>query len=132
MSKGTLQKLTILGRLGCDPEIKKIKNCLVARLNAATTEMIKRKGSDSLEEETTWHRITLFNQKAEFCRDYLKKGDTVIVEARLRNSKWEDKDGKEHHSVDIIGYSIQQTGGSKKTKDKSESQNNDDPLSEIV
>jgi single-strand DNA-binding protein len=128
MSKGTLQRLTILGRLGSDPEIKEVKNCLVARLNIATTDMIKKKNADNPEEETTWHRVTLFHQKAEFCRDYLKKGDTVIIEAKLRNAKWQDKDGKEQHSIDIIGHSIQQTGGSKKDK---ETANSDDPLSEI-
>ena len=128
MSKGTLQCLTILGRLGCDPKIKEIKKCLVARLNIATTDMIKKKGSDDLQEETTWHRVTMFRQKAEFCRDYLKKGDTVIIEAKLRNAKWQDKDGKERQSIDIIGHAIQQAGGNSQ---KNSSEKSNDPLDDI-
>lgn len=130
MSKGTLQHFTVLGRLGLDPEIKEVNGCVVAKLNVATTDIIKKKGSDDPQEETTWHRITLFNQKAEFCRDYLKKGDTVIIEAKLRNSKWKDKDGKEQHSIDVIGHSIQQAGRVKQNQ-RDAKKNPDDPLDEI-
>lgn len=132
MSKGTLQRFTIIGRLGSDPETKEVNKCVVARLNVATTDVIKKKGSDDLQDETTWHRVTVFNQRAEFCRDYLKKGDTVIIEAKLRNSKWTDKEGKEKHGIDIIGHSIQQTGGLKKGKKENQpGKNTDDPLEEI-
>jgi single-strand DNA-binding protein len=110
MSKGTMHRVTILGRLGSDPETKDTKNSPIVKLSVATTDRVKRKDNKEWEEMTTWHRITVFGQSAEFCKSYLKKGDSIYVEAKLRPSKWEDKEGKEQHSLDIVAVEVQQVG----------------------
>ncbi|MCK4608620.1 MAG: single-stranded DNA-binding protein [Gammaproteobacteria bacterium] len=128
MAKGTLQRLTLLGRLGTDPTVKELKGVLVAKLKVATTDRIKKKDAEDWQEETTWHLVTAFGQNAEFCRDYLKTGDTVYMEAKLRNAKWTDSQGAEKFSVDIIANMVQQAGKSPNSNNEPKS---DDPLNEI-
>lgn len=110
MSKGTMQRFTLIGRLGAEPEVKEVNGVSVCKLSIATTEAIKKKDSNDWEDVTTWHNVTLFGQNANFCRDYLKKGGTVYVEAKLRNNKWKDKEGEEHFAIEIIGNHIQGIG----------------------
>jgi single-strand DNA-binding protein len=123
MSKGTLQRFTLLGRLGADPEVKKAKDLVVVKLSVATNESVKKKDSDEWQDETTWHHVTFFDKKAEFCRDYLKKGDAVCIGAKLHNTKWTDKAGKEQYGIDIIGSSIQLI---------STSSHKEEPLGDVV
>lgn len=130
MSKGTMQRVTILGRLGNDPEVRDSKgDNLVVKLNLATTDRVKRKDSGNWEDATTWHYVTAFGQLAEFSKNYLKKGDSVLIEAKLRPSKWEDKDGKEHYSIDIIANELQQVG--KSTRPESEELNHATTLEDV-
>ena len=111
MSKGTTQRFTALGRLGNAPEVVETKGDLsVVRFNVATTDRIKRKGSENWEDETTWHHVTAFGQLAEFAKTYLKKGDTIYVEAKLRTNEWEDKEGNKRYGIDIIATELQQAG----------------------
>lgn len=135
MSKGTMQRVEILGRLGSDPDVRETKDGNpVVRLNIATNEAVKRKGSDKWEDITTWHHVTVFASQAEFCKNYLKQGNSVFVEAKLRPSKWQDKDGVERSSIDIVAYSVQQVGGrSGGSTDAAEEffKDSDDPLKDV-
>lgn len=114
MAKGTMQRFLVLGRLGTDPDIKETKGFVVAKLNVATTDFIKNPTAhdkSEFQEETEWHHITCFGKNAIFCRDYLKKGDAVYLEAKLRVSRWKDQEGKERSNLDIIAQSVQQVRG---------------------
>ena len=133
MSKGTSQRLTLIGRLGADPEVIDTKGDLsVAKLKVATTDRVKRKGSDDWEDDTTWHHVTVFNQNADFAKSYLKKGDSVHVEAKLRPNKWEDKEGNERYTIDIIATELQQVGRIERAdSDKPKPKKTDDPLKDV-
>ena len=133
MSKGTYQNLTLIGRLGADPEIIDTKGDLsVAKLKVATADSVKRKGSDNWEDVTTWHHVTVFNQKANFAKTYLKKGDSVHVEAKLRPNKWEDKEGRERYTTDIIATDLQQVGRiDRSDSGEPKSTTSGDPLKDI-
>jgi single-strand DNA-binding protein len=131
MSKGSMQRLSLLGHLGADPEIKNAKDVVIAKLSVATNERIKKRDSDEWQDDTVWHRVTFFNKNAEFCRDYLKKGNAVYIEAKLRNSKWEDKDGKEQYGIDIIGQAIQSVGRGKNQEGGATEGSENKPLDDI-
>lgn len=128
-----MQRLTLIGRLGSDPEAIDTKgDLLVSKLKVATTDRVKRKGSNDWEDDTTWHHVTVFNQNADFANKYLKKGDSVHIEAKLRPNKWEDKEGNERYTIDIIAIELQQVGKIDRTDfDKVKARKDDDPLKEI-
>lgn len=111
MSHGSMQRVMILGRIGTDPDVKTFQNDqMMVNLNIATSERIKSKKTDEFEEVTTWHHVSVFGQAAKYCQDYLKAGDSVFVEAKLRPKTWEDKEGKTHKTLDIIATSVQGVG----------------------
>ena len=130
MAKG-LNKVMLIGNLGADPEVKETSGGTVAKIRLATTEAIKRKDKSEWEEITTWHNVTLFNKNAKFCKEYLKKGACVYVEAKLRNDKWTDDKGNDRYGIDIIGHSIQGVGNYKKEEAGAETEKADDPLSDV-
>ena len=100
---GSLNKVQIIGRLGADPEIKQMVNGKnVARLSVATSQSWKDKSSGEKKEKTEWHRVVFFNKPAETIGQYVKKGQQLYVEGRLQTRKWQDKDGIEKYSTDII------------------------------
>ena len=130
MSKGTMQRLTLLGRLGTDPDIKGISDSqYVAKLNVATTDRIKRKDQEDWEDVTTWHHVSAFGQLADFSRQYLKKGDSVYIEAKLRSSQWQDAEGKDCFGIDIVAQDLQQVGRIERLE--TASSETDSPLSDI-
>ena len=130
MARG-LNKVMLIGNLGVDPEVKDTKGGTVAKIRLATTEAVKKKGSDEWEEITTWHNVTLFNKNAKFCKEYLKKGACVYVEAKLRNDKWKDDKGNDRYGLDIIGYAIQRVGNYKKEDQVADEEQQADPLSDV-
>lgn len=95
-------KVTILGNLGLDPESRPVSsgNMPIVNLSVATTE--KRRGQD----ETTWHRVVVFDKQAENCAKYLQKGSKVLVDGRISKSKYTDKNGIERISCDIIANRV--------------------------
>jgi single-strand DNA-binding protein len=104
MSKGTVNKVFLIGNLGDDPEIKYTPNGTpVARVSLATTETYKRKASDELVTETEWHRLILWAGLAQVAKQYLKKGSKLHVEGRIKTRSWDDKEtGQKRYAQDIV------------------------------
>ncbi len=96
----SINKITLIGNLGADPDYSPNKE--EARFTLATSEKWKDKKSGELREDTQWHRIVAFGKLSKICADFLSKGRQAYIEGRLKNSKWEDKDGVTRYSTDII------------------------------
>lgn len=138
---GNLNKVQIIGNLGKDPEIRHTgDNRAIANLTVASTEKWKDK-SGSQQEKTEWHRIVIFGALAEIAEKYLTKGSSAYFEGKLQTRKWEDKDGNEKYTTEIVvdrGGSMQMLGdksqgGSKPTgSTKSASQVEDDAFYETI
>lgn len=102
----SLNKVTLIGRLGKDPEIKTISNeSSVARFTIATSEKWTDKHNEK-KEQTDWHLIVTWNNLASYCSNYLNKGDQVYLEGKIRTRSWE-QDGTTKYITEIIASSIQ-------------------------
>lgn len=107
----SVNKVIIIGNLGRDPELRYSGGGTpIVNLNVATTRKWRNKQTNEVQEETEWHRVTVFGQSAEHCNNYLAKGRQVYVEGRLKTSSYE-KDGQKHYSTDIIADQVQFLGG---------------------
>ena len=107
----SLNKVLLIGQLGRDPELKYVNdNQAVANFSLATTEKFKGK-SGELEEKTEWHNIILWGKLAEIAGEYLTKGKTIYLEGRLQTRKWQDKDGHDRYTTDIVGDKMQMLSG---------------------
>ncbi|MBH43955.1 MAG: single-stranded DNA-binding protein [Gammaproteobacteria bacterium] len=99
----SVNKVILLGRVGNEPEVKYMPSGnAVLNLSIATNRKIKNQESDTWEDKTEWHRVVFFNKPAEIVSQYVKKGQQLYVEGRLQTRKWQDKDGIEKYSTDII------------------------------
>jgi single-strand DNA-binding protein len=104
MSRG-VNKAIIVGNVGKDPEIRYAANGgAVANLSVATTA----KSGDT--EYTEWHRIVLFGKVAEICGQYVKKGSQLYLEGRIQTRKWQDNEGKDRYSTEIVAHEMQMLG----------------------
>lgn len=102
MARG-VNKVILIGNLGSDPELRYTPSgSAVANVNLATTETWRDKMSGDLQDRTEWHRIVFFNRLAEIVGEYLRKGSKIYVEGSLRTRKWQDKNGVERHTTEII------------------------------
>ena len=102
MSRG-VNKVILVGNLGQKPEMRyTATQSAVANLSIATTESWKDKESGEMRDKTEWHRVVYFGKLAEIVEKYLDKGSSVYVEGKLQTRKWQDKDGVEKYSTDII------------------------------
>ncbi|MDO8954987.1 MAG: single-stranded DNA-binding protein [Gammaproteobacteria bacterium] len=111
MSKGTLNKVILIGRLGSDPEIRYMPNGnAIANLRLATNDGYKDKAGQ-FQESTEWHRVVLFGRLAEIAGQYLQKGRLVYVEGRIRTNKWQDKEGQDRYTTEILANEMQLLGG---------------------
>ena len=111
MSKG-INKVTIVGNLGQDPETKALPSgSYVTNISVPTSESWKDKQTGQQQERTEWHRIVFFNRLAEIASQYLKKGSQVYIEGRLQTRKWQDKNGQDRYSTEIIANEMQMLGG---------------------
>ncbi|MCH8553225.1 MAG: single-stranded DNA-binding protein [Natronospirillum sp.] len=112
MAKGTVNKVIILGRLGQDPEVRAAASgTTVANLNVATSELGPKDPSGTRQENTEWHRCTLFGRTAELAQQYLSKGSLVYLEGRLQTRKWQDQSGNDRYSTEIVVNEMQFVGG---------------------
>ena len=99
----SVNKVILLGRVGADPEVKFMPSgTAVLNLSLATNRKFKNQESGNYEDKTEWHRVVFFNKSAETIGQYVKKGQQLYVEGRLQTRKWQDKDGVEKYSTDII------------------------------
>ena len=100
----TINKVTLLGNIGKDPEIKFLPSGqAVANFGIATTERFKDKNGGDWQEKTEWHNVTAYARTAEIVRDYVKKGSKIYVEGRLTTRSWDDKEsGKKVYRTEIV------------------------------
>ena len=111
MARG-VNKVILIGHLGADPETRAMPSgSSVANLRIATTESWRDKQSGEQQERTEWHRVALFGRLAEIAGEYLRKGSQVYIEGSLRTRKWQDKQGNERFSTEIVGNEMQMLGG---------------------
>jgi single-strand DNA-binding protein len=110
MGKG-VNKVTIVGNLGNDPEVKYMPSGgAVANISVATSESWKDKETGQPQERTEWHRIVFFNRLAEIVGEYLKKGSQVYVEGQLRTRKWQDQSGADKYTTEIVASEMKMLG----------------------
>jgi single-strand DNA-binding protein len=107
----SVNKVILIGNLGADPETRYLPSGdAVTNIRIATTDTWKDKSGEK-QEHTEWHRIAFFGKTAEIAGEYLKKGSPVYVEGRIRTRKWQDKEGQERFSTEIVGDRMQLLGG---------------------
>jgi single-strand DNA-binding protein len=103
----SFQQVTLLGNVGKDPEVKYSANGnAIANLSIATSRKWKDK-NDERHEETEWHRITFFGRQAEIVGEYVRKGNPLFVTGYLKTRKWQDKDGADRYTTEIIAETFQ-------------------------
>lgn len=108
----SINKVILIGNLGRDPEVRYTPNgAAICNVTIATSRNWKDKNSGERMEETEWHRVVFYDRLAEIAGEYLKKGRPVYVEGRLKTRKWQDKDGVEKYTTEIIADQMQMLGG---------------------
>ena len=110
MARG-INKVILVGNLGRDPEVRYSPNgSAVANVTLATSESWKDKNSGEKVEKTEWHRVVFFGRLAEIAGEYLKKGSQIYVEGRLQTRKWQDKEGHDRYTTEIVANEMQTLG----------------------
>lgn len=108
MARQGINKVIILGNLGNDPETRYMPNgSAVTNVSIATSESWQDKQSGQKQERTEWHRIVFFNRLAEIAGEYLRKGSKVYVEGSLRTNKWQDQNGNDRYTTEIVANEMQ-------------------------
>jgi single-strand DNA-binding protein len=111
MARG-INKVILVGNIGKDPETRYMPNGkAVTNFSVATSEGWTDKQSGDKQERTEWHNVVLFEKLAEIAAEYLKKGSQVYIEGSLRTRKWQDKEGKDRYTTEIVGRDMQMLGG---------------------
>jgi single-strand DNA-binding protein len=107
MSKGTVNRVILVGRLGRDPEMRySASGTAIAQFSLATDERVPA-GEGNWEDRTEWHRIVAFGKLAERCGNYLNKGRQVFVEGSIRTRQWEDKEGAKRYTTEIVARDLE-------------------------
>ena len=108
----SVNKVILVGNLGADPEQRFLQNGdAVCNLKIATSESWKDKQTGDKKEATEWHRVVFFRRLAEIAGQYLAKGSSVYVEGSLKTRKWQDKDGSDRYTTEIVGSEMKMLGG---------------------
>lgn len=111
MARG-INKVILVGNLGADPETRySPSGSAVTKVSIATSEQWKDRETGDQKERTEWHRVVFFGRLAEIAGEYLRKGRQVYVEGSLRTNKWQDKDGNDRYTTEVIGSEMQMLGG---------------------
>jgi single-strand DNA-binding protein len=106
----SVNKVIIIGNLGRDPETRYMPDgAAITNISVATTDKWKDKNGE-MQEKTEWHRVAFFGKLAEIAGEYLKKGSQVYVEGRLQTRKWQDKDGQDKYTTEIVANQMQMLG----------------------
>ena len=107
----SVNKVILIGNLGKDPEVRYLPSGdAVTNISVATTDQWKDKSGEK-QEHTEWHRVAFFGKTAEIAGEYLKKGSPVYIEGRIRTRKWQDKEGNDKYSTEIVADRMQLLGG---------------------
>jgi single-strand DNA-binding protein len=111
MARG-INKVILIGNLGQDPETRTMPSGMtVANLRIATSENWKDKQTGEQKERTEWHSVACFGRLGEIAGEYLRKGSQVYIEGSLRTRKWQDKEGKDRYTTEVIADEMQMLGG---------------------
>jgi single-strand DNA-binding protein len=106
-SKG-VNKVILIGNLGQDPDVRYMPNGnAVANVSLATSESWKDKNTGETQEKTEWHRVVFFRRLAEIVGEYVKKGSKIYVEGRLQTRKWQDNNGQDRYTTEIVADQMQ-------------------------
>jgi single-strand DNA-binding protein len=107
----SVNKVILVGNLGRDPETRySTSGAAICNVTIATSRQWKDKASGEKREETEWHRVVFYDRLAEIAGEYLKKGRPVYVEGRLKTRKWQDKEGQDRYTTEIIAEEMQLLG----------------------
>src|SRR5213594_4667803 len=107
----SVNKVILVGNLGRDPETRyNPEGGAITNISVATTDTWKDKTSGEKQERTEWHTVVFFGRQAEIAGEYLKKGSQVYVEGRLQTRKWQDKDGQDKYTTEIVADRMQMLG----------------------
>ena len=135
MARG-INKVILIGNLGSDPDVRYTPNgAAVANLSIATTESWKDKNSGERQDRTEWHRVVCFGRLGEIAGEYLKKGSKVYLEGKLQTRKWQDKQGQDRYTTEIIASDMQMLdsrGGAGDFGGSSNNMNQNEPVAEPV
>lgn len=110
MSRGTVNKVIIIGRLGKDPDMRYAPSGMAIASFTMATNHNTKDADGNWNPQTEWHSIKTFGRQAEFVGEYLKKGKLAFVEGRLQTSSWEDQNGQKKYRTDIIANDVQMLG----------------------
>ena len=119
-----VNKVILVGNLGKEPEVRYLDSGVaVANFTLATTENYKNKQGERVSQ-TEWHNIVLWRGLAEVAENWLKKGSSIYVEGKIRNRKWEDKEGVTRYTTEILGDNMTMLGGNRSTEGATENKEN--------
>lgn len=118
----SLNKVQLIGRLGADPETRYMPSgSAVTNVRMATSETWKDKDSGEKKERTEWHNVAFFGRLAEVVAEYLSKGSQCYVEGKLRTRKWQDRDGNDRYTTEIVANELVMLGGKRSEAKQDES-----------
>lgn len=111
MARG-VNKVILVGNLGQDPEVRYMPNGnAVTNITVATSESWNDKQTGERQDKTEWHRVVMFRKLAEIAGEYLKKGSQVYLEGKLQTRKWQDNNGNDRYTTEIVANEMQMLGG---------------------
>jgi len=127
MSKGTINKVIIIGRLGQNPELRYMPSGIaMTTISVATNDGYKDAKTGQFIEQTEWHRVAMFGKQAETLNQFVGKGDLIYIEGKLKTRKWQDKTtGQDRYSTDIVATDMQMLGSS-------DHQRHDEPMPDYI
>jgi single-strand DNA-binding protein len=112
MSSRGVNKVILIGHLGADPEVRySASGVAMTTLSLATNENWQDKQTNEWQERTEWHRLVLYRRHAEVAGQYLRKGSQIYVEGRLQTRKWQDQNGMDRYTTEIVVLDMQMLGG---------------------
>lgn len=125
-----VNKAILVATLGKDPEIRYMPNGdAVANFPVATSEQWKDKQTGEKRESTEWHNVVIYRKLAEIAGEYLKKGSQVYLEGKIKTRKWQDKEGKDRYTTEIVADQMQMLGGGNSSGNQSDIKKEDKPQS---
>jgi single-strand DNA-binding protein len=111
MARG-INKVILVGNLGADPDTRYMPSGkAVTNIRVATSESWKDKQTGDMQERTEWHSIVMYDKLGEIAAEYLRKGSQVYIEGKIRTRKWQDKEGKDRYTTEVIADQMQMLGG---------------------
>jgi len=109
-----MNRVTLLGRVGGDPEVKEFNSNKVAKFSLATSETFKK--NDEKVTETTWHNLVFWGKQCDVLKQYVHKGDQLLVEGKIQVRQYDDKDGVKHWATEIVCDRFELLGGKQKAE----------------